>query len=96
MHNTTLATSCQRVIRRAHYVTCWLHSAGACDAGIGHLSCELYAVVTANTVALKCYDGLKHSGDEEDAALLAHVLRLGILPTGLHSLAIRAGATGPR
>jgi hypothetical protein len=29
----------------------------------------------------KC-DGLKHSGDEADARQLAHLLRLGILPTG--------------
>lgn len=32
--------------------------------------------------AIKQYDGLKHSGDESDAAHLAQLLRLGILPTG--------------
>jgi len=32
--------------------------------------------------AIKKYDGLKHSGDEADARHLAHLLRLGILPTG--------------
>ena len=36
----------------------------------------------ANTTAVKQYDGLKHSGDEADARHLAHLLRLGILPTG--------------
>lgn len=41
-----------------------------------------YDVKLANTVAMKRYDGLKHSDDESDAAHLAHMLRLGILPTG--------------
>lgn len=41
-----------------------------------------YRVHLANTTAMKRYDGLKHSGDETDAAHLAHLLRLGILPTG--------------
>lgn len=36
----------------------------------------------ANTTAIKKYEGLKHSGDETDARYLAHLLRLGILPTG--------------
>jgi transposase len=36
----------------------------------------------ANTTAIRKYDGLKHSGDETDARYLAHLLRLGILPTG--------------
>jgi transposase len=31
---------------------------------------------------MKRYDGLKHSGDEADALQLAHLLRLGILPSG--------------
>ena len=31
---------------------------------------------------IKRYEGLKHSGDEADAAYLAHLLRLGLLPTG--------------
>src|SRR5260370_17438421 len=35
-----------------------------------------------NTAAIKQYEGLKHSGDETDAQHLAHLLRLGILPTG--------------
>jgi transposase len=41
-----------------------------------------FPVKLANTGAIKKYDGLKHSGDEADARHLAHLLRLGILPTG--------------
>lgn len=41
-----------------------------------------FEVRLANTVAMKRYDGLKRSDDEDDAAHLAHLLRLGILPTG--------------
>lgn len=41
-----------------------------------------YAVHLANTAAMKRYEGLKYSDDETDAAHLAHLLRLGILPTG--------------
>jgi transposase len=41
-----------------------------------------FQVHLANTTAIKQYDGLKHSGDEKDAQHLAHLLRLGILPTG--------------
>lgn len=41
-----------------------------------------YTVHLVNTAAVKQYDGLKHSGDFEDARHLAHLLRLGILPTG--------------
>jgi transposase len=52
---------------------------------------EGYDVRLANTVAMKRYDGLKHSDDETDAAHLAHLLRLGILPTGyIHPPAERA------
>lgn len=55
------------------------------------LIAEGYAVKLAHTVAMKRYDGLKHSGDETDAAYLAHMLRLGILPTGyIHPPAERA------
>jgi len=35
-----------------------------------------------NTIAVKQYDGLKYSDDSHDAFWLAHLLRLGILPTG--------------
>jgi transposase len=41
-----------------------------------------YVVKLANPSAIKKYEGLKHSGDEADARYLAHLLRLGILPTG--------------
>jgi transposase len=41
-----------------------------------------FKVHLANTTAIKKYEGLKHTGDETDARYLAHVLRLGILPTG--------------
>lgn len=41
-----------------------------------------YTVRLVNTVAVKTYDGLKYSSDEHDARHLAHLLRLGILPTG--------------
>ena len=41
-----------------------------------------YRVHLANTAAIKKYEGLKHSGDEADAAHLAHLLRLQILPEG--------------
>lgn len=41
-----------------------------------------YDVRLVNTAAVKQYDGLKHSGDFSDARHLAHLLRLGILPTG--------------
>jgi transposase len=39
-------------------------------------------VKLANPVAMQRYNGLKHSDDKDDAAFLAHLLRLGILPTG--------------
>lgn len=41
-----------------------------------------YDVRLVNTAAVKQYDGLKHGGDFSDARHLAHLLRLGILPTG--------------
>ncbi len=41
-----------------------------------------YQVHLANTAAMKRYEGLKYSDDGTDAAYLAHLLRLGILPTG--------------
>ena len=47
---------------------------GLMDAG--------YAVKLVNTAAVKIYEGLKYTGDEHDARHLAHLLRLGILPTG--------------
>lgn len=41
-----------------------------------------YTVKLVNTTAVRVYEGLKYSGDEHDARHLAHLLRLGILPTG--------------
>lgn len=41
-----------------------------------------YTVKLVNTAAVKQYEGLKYSDDVHDAFWLAHLLRLGILPTG--------------
>jgi transposase len=41
-----------------------------------------YEVKLVNTAAIRQYDGLKHTDDRDDAFHLAHLLRLGILPTG--------------
>jgi transposase len=41
-----------------------------------------YDLRLVNTLAVKQYDGLKYSGDRHDAFHLAHLMRLGILPTG--------------
>ena len=41
-----------------------------------------YRVHLANTTAIKKYEGLKYSGDMEDATYLAQLLRLGLLPEG--------------
>ena len=41
-----------------------------------------YPVVLANPAAIDQYDGIKDSNDLTDAAFLAHLARLGILPTG--------------
>ena len=41
-----------------------------------------YRVHLANSAAIKRYEGLKRSGDHADAAYLAHLLRLGLLPEG--------------
>lgn len=41
-----------------------------------------YNLKLVNTAAVKTYDGLKYTGDEHDARHLAHLLRLGVLPTG--------------
>ena len=41
-----------------------------------------HVVHLANTAAMQPYSGLKHGDDRSDARHLAHLLRLGILPTG--------------
>src|SRR6266851_4458532 len=61
------------VVVESTYNWYWLID-GLQDAG--------FQVHLANTSAIKQYEGLKHSGDETDAQHLAHLLRLGILPTG--------------
>jgi transposase len=61
------------VVVESTYNWYWLVD-GLQDAG--------FHVHLANTAAIKQYEGLKHSGDETDAQHLAHLLRLGILPTG--------------
>ena len=41
-----------------------------------------YEVQLVNPAGVKKYEGLKHQDDESDAYWLAHLMRLGILPTG--------------
>lgn len=41
-----------------------------------------FSMHLVNTTAVASYSGLKHSDDEDDARWLAHLMRLGILPTG--------------
>ena len=41
-----------------------------------------YSAHLVNTLAAQQYKGLKHTDDKSDARWLAHMLRLGILPTG--------------
>lgn len=41
-----------------------------------------YAMRLVNTAAVKQYEGLKYADDRHDAYWLAHLMRLGILPTG--------------
>lgn len=41
-----------------------------------------YRVHLAHVATVKRYEGLKHSGDQADAAYLAQLLRLGLLPEG--------------
>ena len=41
-----------------------------------------YELHLVNTAAVKQYEGLKYQDDQSDARWLAHLLRLGLLPTG--------------
>ena len=41
-----------------------------------------YPVHLSNTLAIQQYNGIKYTTDATDARYLAHLLRLGILPTG--------------
>src|SRR3989442_2779658 len=61
------------VVVESTYNWYWLVDALQTAGYRGHL---------ANTAAIKRYEGLKHSGDEDDAAYLAQLLRLEILPSG--------------
>jgi transposase len=61
------------VVVESTYNWYWLVD-GLMDAG--------YLVHLANPSAIKKYEGLKYSGDFADAAYLAHLLRLGLLPEG--------------
>jgi transposase len=63
----------QAIAVESTYNWYWLVD-GLMDAG--------YEVRLVNTAKVKIYDGLKYSDDEQDARHLAHLLRLGILPTG--------------
>jgi transposase len=65
--------SIEAVAVESTYNWYWLVD-GLMDAG--------FTVKLVNTAAVKTYDGLKYSGDEHDARHLAHLLRLGVLPTG--------------
>lgn len=47
---------------------------GLMDAG--------YPLHLVNTAAVQQYEGLKYTDDKHDAFWLAHLLRLGLLPTG--------------
>jgi transposase len=55
------------------YNWCWLVD-GLMDAG--------YSVKLVNTSAIRQYEGLTNSDDRDDAFHLAHLIRLGISPTG--------------
>ena len=71
------------VVVEATYNWYWLVD-GLMEAG--------YCVHLANTAAIKKYEGLKYSGDAADAAYLAHLLRLGLLPEGyIYPREARAG-----
>jgi len=61
------------VVVESTYNWYWLVD-GLMDAG--------YRVHLAHAPALPQYSGLKHADDQHDAQWLAHLLRLGLLPTG--------------
>ena len=63
----------QGVVVESTYNWYWLVD-GLMDAG--------YRVHLAHAPALPQYSGLKHVDDQHDARWLAHLLRLGLLPTG--------------
>jgi transposase len=65
--------SLQGIAVESTYNWYWLVD-GLMDAG--------YVVHLAHVPALPQYSGLKHADDHDDARWLAHLLRLGLLPTG--------------
>jgi transposase len=65
--------SIEGVVVESTYNWYWLVD-GLMEAG--------YRVHLANTAAIQQYAGLKHTDDHSDARWLAHMLRLGLLPTG--------------
>jgi transposase len=66
-------SSLQGIAIEATYNWYWLVD-GLMDVG--------YGVHLAHAPALPQYSGLKHADDRHDARWLAHLLRLGLLPTG--------------
>jgi transposase len=54
-----------------------------------------YPVHLANPAAMKEYKGLKHKDDKKSALWLANLLRLKILPTGVHLPEGRTAGQGP-
>jgi len=72
-HLAPYRATVQGLVVESTYNWYWLVD-GLMDAG--------YTVHLAHTVAIKQYTGLKHTDDATDAYWLAHLLRLGILPTG--------------
>lgn len=66
-------TTVQGVVVESTYNWYWLVD-GLMEAG--------YRVHLAHAPALPQYSGLKHADDQHDAQWLAHLLRLGLLPTG--------------
>ncbi len=53
-----------------------------------------YKTHLANPAAIKQYEGLNRSDDNNDAFFLAHLLRLGILPDGIHLSKRRTASEG--
>src|SRR5713101_2362226 len=75
----SLRTCCNPKEAEMKYSGIDLHS----NNSVVVVSDEVDRVHLANTAAIKRYEGLKHSDDDEDdAAYLAQLLRLGILPSG--------------
>ena len=72
-HLSPYQTELSGVVVESTYNWYWLVD-GLMEAG--------YPVLLANTVAIQQYQGIKHTNDASDARYLAHLLRLGILPTG--------------